>query len=149
MRRKIIVLVVSMLFLLVATATNVSANSPPETPEIHGSPTGSAGSKYTIEVCTTDPDGDDVYFCIDWGDDSGEQCLGPYSSDSCIQLDHTYDSDGSYTIQVKARDTNDAESGWETFSVSMPKSKVKNNILFIIFERILEKFPIIAQIFFL
>ena len=142
MKRKIIVLTVSMLFLCLALTTNVSANSPPETPDISGPPSGAAGSTYTVEVCSSDPDGDNIYFCIDWGDGSGEQCLGPYASDSCINLDHVYSGDGSYTIKVKAQDDSQAESDYATLTVSMPKTKTSFIIKF--FQQILERFPIIA-----
>ena len=146
MKKKLIVLVVSMLFLSLALVTNVSANSPPDTPTITGDANGTTGTQYTIEVCSSDPDGDDIYFCIDWGDDSGEQCLGPYASDSCVPLNKIYDADGSYTIRVKAQDENQAESGYATLRVSMPKSKSKVSFLFDFIYKIFERFPIIAKI---
>jgi hypothetical protein len=98
-------------------------NNPPEKPTIEGPTSGKTGTAYDYYFCSSDPDGDDIYYCVDWGDGSGEVCLGPYPSNTCITVSHTWTSDGTYIIKVKARDSNQAESEWATLSVSMPKSK--------------------------
>jgi hypothetical protein len=97
-----------------------SENNPPETPSITGPTSGKAGTAYTYTFVTTDPDGDNVYYYIDWGDDLNSGWLGPYASDLEKTASHTWSEQGTYTIKIKAKDIFDAESDWETLVVSMP-----------------------------
>ncbi len=101
-------------------------NSPPNTPTIEGPASGKAGVSYSYDICTSDPDGDDVSYCIDWGDDSGEVCIGPYPSGTCVEVSHTWTEQGSYTIKAKARDINQAESDWAMLTVSMPLDQIQS-----------------------
>ncbi len=126
--KKIKILIACIILVLPVVTANAVFNNPPGKPTIEGSNSGNAGTSYNYHFCSNDPDGDDIYYCVDWGDGSGEVCLGPYPSDTCITESHTWISDGNYIIQVKARDTNQAESEMATFSVSMPKTKKILNI---------------------
>lgn len=101
-------------------------NNPPNTPTITGPQNGEVGTEYTYTFCATDPDGDDVFYCIDWGDGSGEICIGPYPSGTCVESSHIWAEQGTYLIKAKARDTNQAESGWGTLSVTMPTNHVQS-----------------------
>jgi hypothetical protein len=142
MNRKIIIfgICIALLIPLVNTA---SANSPPEKPTIDGPTSGNTGTSYTYRFCSNDPDGDDIYYCVDWGDGVGEVCIGPVSSGTCLEEDHTWTSDGDYTIKVKAQDTNQEESDYATLSVSMPKSKTLPVLFQHILEKILIQFPVL------
>jgi hypothetical protein len=129
----------------------LGGNNPPATPTIEGPHSGKAGTAYDYNFCSSDPDGDDIYYCVDWGDGSGEVCLGPFPSNTCITQSHTWTSDGTYTIKAKARDSNQAESEWATFSVSMPKNKANSKPLFLsflqsFFEKYPNMFPILQKI---
>ena len=77
-------------------------NSPPSTPVVNGPATGKPGEEYTCTFSSLDPDGDDIIYCIDWGDDTGEVCVGLYPSGEEVSLTHIYEEKGGYTIQVKA-----------------------------------------------
>ena len=123
-------------------------NSPPETPEIDGPTSGKAGVEYNYTLSSTDPDGDDVFYCIDWGDDTGEVCMGPYASGEEVIVSHIWTEQDTYTIKVKAKDTYDAESDWATLEVSMPMNKPFNfnfNLLSWLFERLPHAFPILRH----
>ena len=90
MKKKMICLTIAMLlmiplFSLTATAT---ANNPPLPPTIDGPPTGKPGTTYEYEFCGEDPDQDDIIICVDSGDDTGEICVGPFPSGTCIKLTH-------------------------------------------------------------
>jgi len=98
-------------------------NAPPNKPSIEGPNSGKSGTKYEFDFCTTDPDGDDVFYCIDWGDGSGEICIGPFPSETCVTEEHTWSSDGTYNIKAKASDIYDAESDYTIKSIKMPKNK--------------------------
>jgi len=86
-------------------------NSPPSPPSIDGPTSGKAGEEYRYTFATTDPDGDDVYYYIEWGDGQIEEWVGPYTSEE-ISLTHIWNEQGMYTIKVKAKDSHDDESEW-------------------------------------
>jgi len=98
-------------------------NNPPQTPTITGPDNGQAGTEYTYTFCTTDPDGDDVFYCIDWDEDSGEICIGPHPSGMCVEVSHTWTEQGTYIVKAKARDVHLAESDWAQLPVTMPTNE--------------------------
>ncbi|KAA0002212.1 MAG: hypothetical protein FE046_00255 [Thermoplasmata archaeon] len=96
--------------------TITSANSPPNTPSQPSGPTsGVTGVSYTYSSATTDPNGDNVYYFFDWGDSSNSGWVGPYSSGFTGSASHAWSSAGTYYVKVKAKDTNNAESGWSNY----------------------------------
>ncbi|MBU0497270.1 MAG: PKD domain-containing protein [Candidatus Thermoplasmatota archaeon] len=95
-------------------------NTDPDSPHIEGKINGKAGVDYTYSICSSDPDGDPMYYCIDWGDGTPEVCIGPFPSGVCTTASHNWTEQGDYTIKVKARDVYDAESDWGTLDISMP-----------------------------
>lgn len=97
-------------------------NTAPETPTIDGTTKGNVGVSYPYTIVSTDPDGDDVYYFIDWGDTTNSSWVGPYSSGESVTISHTFSKKGTYTIQGKAQDVFHSESDWGTFQVTMPKS---------------------------
>ena len=121
--KKVIILGICMMLVITAITATAALNNPPSTPTIEGASSGTTGTEYEYRFCSSDPDGDDVYYCIDWGDGAGEICVGPFPSGTCITEKHTWTSDGTYQIKAKAQDSNQAESEYATLSVSMPKGK--------------------------
>jgi hypothetical protein len=98
-----------------------SVNTPPETPEkLNGPTTGEVGIEYTFTTSTTDPQNDDVYYMVNWGDQVSDW-LGPYDSGDTVSLTHTWNAVGNYTLMVKAKDGSEGlESGWsETSQISV------------------------------
>ena len=95
--------------------------------------------EYTFE--TTDPDCDDVYYYIDWDDETFEEWIGPYDSGEQVIVNHEWSEEGAYTIKAKAKDVYDAESEWGTLEIEMPISY--NLPFFRFFKRIIEHFPIL------
>jgi len=106
-------------------------NTPPEKPDIDGTTSGSAGTEYTYTFNSVDPNGDDVYYYIMWGDGHVEVWDGPHASGVDVDIAHTYANQGTFTIEAKAKDSNGAESGWSTLQVTMPLNKVFTNPLFL------------------
>lgn len=119
-------------------------NDPPETPTINGQTTGTAGQDYEYTFRTTDPDGDQVYYYIEWGDGDIIEWDGPHNSDQEIKLTHSWAIEDTYTIRAKAKDVWDYESGWGTLKVTMPRNRATYNSLFL---RFLERFPILQLLF--
>jgi hypothetical protein len=110
---------------IVVTAPNalpfegtILVNGAPLAPQISG-PNGKPRVSYNYTLNTTDPEGDPVYYLVNWGDNTTTGWLGPYASGIEITVNHTWHKRGTYTVKAKAKDNN-SESGWTTLPVTMP-----------------------------
>ncbi len=93
---------------------------PPYPPTITGPTYGNSGTAYSYEFKTIDPNGDDVYYYIDWGDDTLEEWIGPHTSGEEITISHTWIERGTYEIKAKAKNIYGTESEWGYLEVTMP-----------------------------
>jgi len=120
-------------------------NSAPDAPTISGPYWGKAGTAYTFKFTSTDIDEDAIAeFIVNWGDTGYVTIAGPSPASS----NHTWSSDGTYTIMAKARDIYGAESDWGYYVVIMPKNKnlMHNTLLKSLFERFPNLFPVLRQL---
>ena len=129
-------------FSLVLTVT-VVVNTPPDAPDITGPANGKSGEECEYIFVTTDIDGDDVSYYVEWGDGLVEEWTEYYESGGEFTVSHTWDEKGIYTIRVKARDIHGAESDWATLEVSMLKNKQYTSMFFL---RFLDQHPDIFPI---
>ena len=107
----------------------LSGNNPPETPIINGTASGKPGIEYNYSFVTTDPDGNNLYYYVDWGDENNTGWLGPYLSGEEISESHMWLEKGTYIIKAKAKDIYDAESDWSNFEVTIPRTRLFYNSL--------------------
>jgi len=121
-------------------------NTAPNTPMITGDAEGTTGEAYEYTFSATDPDGFDIFYVIDWGDESEEVTIGPFESGEAAIESHTYAEDGDYTIRCKTVDLVDAESDWAELEISMPKTKEIKSPLHRFFEEHTRLFPLLRQI---
>jgi rhodanese-related sulfurtransferase len=98
------------------------ANSPPNMPVISGESNGKVGQVYQYTFTATDTDQDDVYYLVNWSDNTSDQLVGPYHSGEAVPLDHIWSVKGTYTIKAKTRDMYNSESDWAALEVTMPKT---------------------------
>jgi hypothetical protein len=121
----------------------------PNTPTINGEINGDAGVQYPYTITGTDPEGHNLLYYVKWGDGSTSGWVGEYPSGQAIQLQNSWNSKGTYTIQVKAKDIYGLESGWGSLTVTMPKNKMMftNSIIMRLFERYPNAFPLLRQLF--
>jgi outer membrane protein assembly factor BamB len=112
------------------------SNNPPDKPTVDGTTGGKASEYYEYTFTAIDPEENNVYYYVEWGDDTNSGWIGSYNSGEQKTLNHCWDERGTYIIRVKAKDVFDAESNWATLEVSMPKNKIINP-----FERFLENHP--------
>ncbi len=90
----------------------VKISDRPNTPSNPDGPTdGAINTEYPYSTSATDPDGDLIRYCFDWGDgtttwtelmESGEE----------ISLGHIWDEPGYYDIKAKVRDEYGLDSEW-------------------------------------
>jgi len=110
----------------------------PEAPSIDGETNGNTGVEYEYTFGSIDPNGDDVFFNIEWGDGQIEDWFGPYDSGEEVVVSHTWDEQGTYTIRARAKDTNNLWGPWGELEVTMPVNQQYSSSLF---HRFLERFP--------
>jgi hypothetical protein len=90
------------------------ASNPPETPTKPDGPNeGVAGYEYNFSSSTTDPDGDNIFYMFDWGDDTVSNWLGPFPPGEDVTISNSWDYAGDFSIRVKAKDDNGSgETDW-------------------------------------
>jgi parallel beta-helix repeat protein len=100
--------------------TTIEQNYPPEAPLINGPTSGNAGEVYTYTFVAVDPNDDNIYYEINWGDGQIDDWYGPCGSDVVITRTHTWEEKGTYIIQARAKDIYNANGPWGSLSVTMP-----------------------------
>jgi hypothetical protein len=113
-------------------------NDPPQIPAITGPSSGKPGKEYVYFFTAVDPEENQVYYLIDWGDSTASDWIGPYPSGAEVTKSHTWAKKGVYVIQAKAKDTNGNEGDWGTCTVTMPASSSIPGQW--IFEKIVQRF---------
>ena len=135
----------------------IGYNTPPDKPSTPTGPTsGAVGTEYTYNSSTTDPDGDQIYYNFSWGDNTYSDWVGPYNSGQTGSASHTWSTQGTYDIKVKAKDdpngdgdlSDGAESEWsDPLPVTMPRSRtLYHPLLLRLFERFPNAFPILRYL---
>ena len=116
---------------------------PPNAPTITGPDRGKAGDNIEYKFNAVDPNGDQVKYIIDWGDNNTETtALNPSGID--VTVTHTWSEKGNYTIKVHAQDVNGLNGPEATTTITMPKNRaITWNSLLIM---ILEYFPFLEKI---
>ena len=126
----------------------VTIDNPPSNPTITGPNTGKPGQECTYTISAADPDANQVYFWVDWGDSTNSGWLGPFASAATTTAKHTWAAKGSYIVKVKAKDNYSMESGWATLNVTMPYSYSTPILSFLdmLFDRYPHAFPILRYL---
>ncbi|RLF57918.1 MAG: hypothetical protein DRN27_06760 [Thermoplasmata archaeon] len=114
----------------VSISLEVIENQAPQSPAIAGKGSGAAGEECSYTFITVDPEQNDVYYYIEWGDGSIEEWIGSYGYNEEISVSHTWDQKGSYEIKAKAKDIYDAESDWGVLQIQMSHYKSSFRFIF-------------------
>ena len=118
----------------------------PDAPTIDGPTSGKPGSIYMFIFSTTDPEEKDVYYYIDWGDNTFEEWIGPYCSGEEAIFNHAWSEKGTYYIRAKAKNIDGVESPWGTLKVTMPRNKIVNRPFFNFLQNHPHMFPLLRQL---
>jgi hypothetical protein len=130
---------------------SIVENQNPTNPEIKGPTWGLGGKKYDFTFVSTDPEGHDIYYKVDWDDGSNTGWIGPYISGEKITLNHSWNKKGEYLIKGWAKDIFEAQSGQANFRIkiltndkTLQKNQRNKNLLIAQFlEDLTNRFPII------
>lgn len=92
--------------------TPITPSEPPTVPEIEGPNLGKVGTEYNFSLVSTDPEEKQIYYYIDWGDETNTGWIGPYSSGEAVYESHVWIDAGDFEITAKAKDIDDVQSSW-------------------------------------
>jgi len=109
-------------------ASNQFINLPPNPPEVWGQESIAVNKDGIYWTETDNPDGDMIYYKVDWGDGVVYAWNGPFNSGAACASLHEWNEPGVYLIKVKAMDEQGTESEWSapfpvTVADSNPPSK--------------------------
>jgi len=111
---------------------------PPSSTSIKGPKSGKPNVEYNYTFVSVDPDVEDMYLWIDWGDGVETGWIGPYPSGERVIQSHAWPEKGAYIIKAKNKDVYCGhESLWAEFEVTMLRNRIKTNNLL---QRFLERF---------
>jgi len=113
-------------------------NKQPNKASIDGPTDLNIGQTYTYTVEGTDPDGDELYYLVEWGDDT----YNIITPDDQNTVTHKWSKTGSFNIKVLAIDSY-AEWAEEALTITISKDKhgLHSMPLLQFINNMLEKFP--------
>ena len=115
-------------------------------PDIKGPIREKAGVTVNYNFSAVDPEGDDLYYFIKWGDNTNIGWIGPYPTGEVITLSHNWSIKGDYLLKAKVKDIYDNESDWSTLDLSMSKNREISYPLLDFLEKYTHIFPLFRQI---
>jgi hypothetical protein len=96
----------------VTVTNNVYSNTAPNTPSAPSGPDAwLMDEECEFSAAAVDPDGDQIYYMWDWGDQQSGW-LGPYNSGETVEAPHTWNTAGAYDVSLRVKDQSDLESDW-------------------------------------
>ncbi|MBN1280597.1 MAG: hypothetical protein JXA00_03010 [Candidatus Thermoplasmatota archaeon] len=118
-------------------------SEPPAKPATPAGPvSGKVGTEYTYTSSTTDPEGDQVSYLFDWGDNTTSGWVGPLASGATVSAKKTWTAKGSYGVKVVAKDSHGKLSVWsDPLPITMPTSFEMQHPLLQLLQMIWERFP--------
>jgi len=115
----------------------------PSEPEINGPSKGEPYKQYSYKFKSTSPLGRNIYYNVDWGDQSYTGWFGPFESGEIVTRNHSWYLARKYNIIVRAKDTEELLGPWGYFEVQMPRNKETSYSFFLQF---LERFPLLREV---
>jgi hypothetical protein len=166
MNKKIIGILIGMFFMIPISMVvgepdlQDGANQPPCAPIIIDDLKTNKNLKCDCTFYSIDPDGDDIYYHIEWGDSNTESIIsqdkdryweGPFRSGEHVTLDHEYSKRGEYEIKIIAKDRHPPDVSLESPATIVPVVisyfKIFNAEIFdLLIEKILNLFPVLSDL---
>jgi len=92
-------------------------NQAPEKPTISGPKFLDIGIECEYSFVSTDYESDDLFYYVNWGDESNSKWLGPFKSGQEVKISHAWMAKNDYEISAKSKDVYDEESKWSLFNI--------------------------------
>jgi len=119
-------------------------NGPPDVPRIMGPTSGKPGVTYSYSFVSEDPNDDDVFYEIDWGDGQVDPWDGPHKSNDVISMSHSWDYEGTFIISARAMDIYENIGDWGELEITIPRDKLLTNPFIL---HLLERFPFLERLY--
>jgi hypothetical protein len=121
----------------IITLTMTGTDTAPQKPQKpSGIRRGTVGQNYTYTSTTIDDEDHQVLYQWDFGDGNLSEWLGPYESGRPCPITHTWETKGTYSVRVKAKDVYGLESDWsDPLDIRMPRDKTLVLSLFELLEK--------------
>jgi hypothetical protein len=114
-------------------------NTSPGKPDIDGPGELEPGTEYPYYFYSNDPDDDNIFYYVFWGDGTTTYWVGPYASGEKIYKSHKWSEEGTYIIKAKARDEHGNESDLTEFEIEISNPRTRAWLRFI------DLFPILQR----
>ena len=98
----------------VLTVAITSDNSPPSIPTLTGPSEGGTNKTISFSAVSTDPDGDQISYYFNWGDGTSSGWTTSYLSGFSASVSHSWNTTGTFSVKVKAKDGPGHESDWSS-----------------------------------
>jgi len=102
-------------------------DQPPDAPTITGPPKGNPGVKYSFTVVTIDPEKDDVWYEIKWGDGTNISWDGPHASGLEQTYSHAWINKETFTIEARAKDKFGKVGNWSQKKIIIPVNRISHS----------------------
>ncbi|KYK25359.1 hypothetical protein AYK24_04855 [Thermoplasmatales archaeon SG8-52-4] len=120
-------------------------NNAPDKPVIDGPANGLINIEYNYTAVTSEPDGENISYYFNWGDSSNSGWTDYVPSGTIVNLSHSWEKSGTFTIRVKAKDDYGMDSEWSELQVTMPRDKAISSSLLL---RFLERYSLLENFFY-
>ncbi len=105
--------------------------TPPSKPTIDGPKTGSAGTSYNFNFTASHPNYDEIYFSVEWGD--GKKTTTQFTTSNVpISVNHSWEKEGTYTINVTTWDLNYLSSSRQAHEIVISEPIIIDWLIFAI-----------------
>jgi hypothetical protein len=126
--------------------TGTFQNNAPNAPDISGPGQGKPGTSYPFTMTATDPDSDQLYYFIDWGDNTTTDWDGPHASGAGVTFTHSWSVKNTYTVKAKVKDEHGVESDWGTLTIIIPTKFIPHFTLLELLQKLLARFPLLERL---
>jgi predicted acyl esterase len=116
----------------------------PDKPIVNGPSEGKKDKEITFNIVSNDPEEDDIFYYIDWGDGEVEEWIGPFNSGEEATFTHIWTDTNKYIISARAKDVNGLWSDIEIIEINIPRTKTTTKIMW--YHWLLERFPLLEKL---
>jgi hypothetical protein len=125
----------------------IIVNTQPHRPTINGPKIIASNAERTYSISVIDPDNQDVYYYVTWGNGNYLDWIGPYASGETLTVNNSWPDPGKYNIRVKAKDIVGDESAIAELSITVIKNRAAwSSLLLGLLERLVDNFPLLQKI---
>jgi hypothetical protein len=109
--------------------TIYDSNYAPYAPVITGPDISQKYVEQSFDITTNDPENEQIYYQIQWGDNQTTNWLGPYDSGEILTISHGWTKAGFYDITARAKDTFEIVGAWsepQEIQITEPFISIQN-----------------------